>query len=134
MLTALQNRRWDGDFLTLRKLLGAGELGRVHRFESRFERWRPQLGDGWRERTPPAEGGGLLLDLGSHLVDQAVQLFGPVRELYAEVDARHEGAVADDDVFLALEHESDVPHLPGRRTPRRSRPTLPVSSVTRPPS
>jgi len=108
MLTAFQNRRWDGDFLTLRRLLGANELGRVHRFESRFERWRPQLGDGWRERTPAAEGGGLLLDLGSHLVDQAVQLFGPVRELYAEVDARHEGAVADDDVFLALEHESGV--------------------------
>jgi len=108
MLTAFQNRRWDGDFLTLRRLLGANELGRVHRFESRFERWRPQLGDGWRERTPGAEGGGLLLDLGSHLVDQAVQLFGPVRGLYAEVDARHEGAVADDDVFLALEHESGV--------------------------
>ena len=108
MVTALQNRRWDGDFLTVRKLLGTGELGRVHRFESRFERWRPETGDGWRERTPAAKGGGLLLDLGSHLVDQAVQLFGPVSKLYAEVDARREGAVADDDVFLALEHESAV--------------------------
>jgi predicted dehydrogenase len=108
MLTALQNRRWDGDFLTLRALLDADELGRVHRFESRFERWRPEVGDGWRERTPPEEGGGLLLDLGSHLVDQALQLFGPVRGLYAEVEARREGAVADDDVFLALEHESGI--------------------------
>ena len=108
MVTALQNRRWDGDFLTVRKLLDARELGRVHRFESRFERWRPETGDGWRERTPAAKGGGLLLDLGSHLVDQAVQLFGPVSKLYAEVDARREGAVADDDVFLALEHESGV--------------------------
>ena len=108
MVTAFQNRRWDGDFLTLRKLLDTKQLGRVHRFESRFERWRPELGDGWRERIPAAEGGGLLLDLGSHLVDQALQLFGPVRELYAEVDARREGAVADDDVFLALEHESGV--------------------------
>ena len=106
MVTALQNRRWDGDFLTVRKLLDARELGRVHRFESRFERWRPETGDGWRDRTPAAKGGGVLLDLGSHLVDQAVQLFGPVRELYAEVDARREGAVADDDVFIALEHES----------------------------
>ncbi len=106
MVTALQNRRWDGDFLTVRKLLDTRELGRVHRFESRFERWRPETGDGWRERTPAAKGGGVLLDLGSHLVDQAVQLFGPVRELYAEVDARREGAVADDDVFIALEHES----------------------------
>jgi scyllo-inositol 2-dehydrogenase (NADP+) len=108
MVAAFQNRRWDGDFLTLRKLLDANELGRVHRFESRFERWRPQLGDGWRERTPAVDGGGLLLDLGSHLVDQAVQLFGPVRGLYAEVAARREGAVSDDDVFLALEHESGV--------------------------
>jgi len=108
MLTAFQNRRWDGDFLTLRALLEADELGRVHRFESRFERWRPQLGDGWRERIRPEQGGGLLLDLGSHLVDQAMQLFGPVRELHAEVDARREGAVADDDVFLSLEHESGV--------------------------
>jgi predicted dehydrogenase len=108
MLTVFQNRRWDGDFLTLRRLLDANELGRVHRFESRFERWRPEVGDGWRERVPPEQGGGLLLDLGSHLVDQAVQLFGPARGLHAEVDARREGAVADDDVFLALEHESGI--------------------------
>src|SRR5262249_28655723 len=70
--------------------------------------WRPKVADGWRERRPPEDGGGLLLDLGSHLVDQALQLFGPVRGLYAEVDARRPGAVADDDVFLALEHESGV--------------------------
>jgi scyllo-inositol 2-dehydrogenase (NADP+) len=108
MLTVFQNRRWDGDFLTLRRLLDANELGRVHRFESRFERWRPEVGGGWRERIPAEEGGGLLLDLGSHIVDQAVQLFGPVRGLYAELDTRREGAVADDDVFLALEHESGV--------------------------
>src|SRR5262245_52220118 len=55
MLTAFQNRRWDGDFLTLKALLEAGELGRVHRFESRFERWRPEIGDGWRERIPPED-------------------------------------------------------------------------------
>ncbi len=108
MLAAFQNRRWDGDFLTLRKLLDANELGRVHRFESRFERWRPELSGGWRERTPADEGGGLLLDLGSHLVDQALQLFGPVSRLYAELEARREEAVADDDDFLALEHESGV--------------------------
>jgi predicted dehydrogenase len=108
MLTVFQNRRWDGDFLTLRRLLDANDLGRVHRFESRFERWRPELGGGWRERVPPEDGGGLLLDLGSHLVDQALQLFGPVRGLYAELDARREGAVADDDDFLALEHQSGV--------------------------
>jgi predicted dehydrogenase len=108
MLTPFQNRRWDGDFLTLRRLLEADELGRVYRFESRFERWRPELGSGWRERISPEEGGGLLLDLGSHLVDQALQLFGPVSRVYAEIETRREGAVADDDDFLALEHESGV--------------------------
>jgi scyllo-inositol 2-dehydrogenase (NADP+) len=108
LLTVFQNRRWDGDYLTLRRLLAANELGGVHRFESRFERWRPEVSSGWRERVPPEEGGGLLLDLGSHLLDQALQLFGPVRNLCAEIDARREGAVADDDDFLALEHESGV--------------------------
>jgi predicted dehydrogenase len=108
MMTVFQNRRWDGDFLTLRGLLEEGRLGRVHRLESRFERWRPQPGGGWRERAGAEEGGGLLLDLGSHLVDQAIQLFGPVREVYAELDVRRESAQVDDDDFLALEHESGV--------------------------
>jgi predicted dehydrogenase len=108
MLTVFQNRRWDGDFLTLRRLLDGGELGRVHRFESRFERWRPEPGSGWRERAGAEEGGGLLLDLGSHLVDQALQLFGGVSEVYAELDIRRAGAEIDDDDFLALEHESGV--------------------------
>jgi predicted dehydrogenase len=108
LLTVFQNRRWDGDFLTLRRLLDEGRLGRVHRFESRFERWRPQVGSGWRERAGAEEGGGLLLDLGSHLVDQALELFGPVRDVYAELDVRRAGAEVDDDDFLALEHESGV--------------------------
>jgi predicted dehydrogenase len=108
MLSVFQNRRWDGDFLTLRRLLGEGRLGRVHRFESRFERWRPQPGGGWRERAGAKEAGGLLYDLGSHLVDQALQLFGGVRDVYAELDVRREGAEVDDDDFLALEHESGV--------------------------
>ena len=108
MVTVFQNRRWDGDFLTLRRLLAEGRLGRVHRLESRFERWRPQPGRGWREQAGAAEGGGLLYDLGSHLVDQALQLFGPVREVHAELDVRRAGAEVDDDDFLALEHESGV--------------------------
>ena len=77
LLSVFQNRRWDNDFLTLRKLLADGELGDVWRFESRFERWRPQLKGGWRESGDPAEIGGLLYDLGSHVVDQALVLFGP---------------------------------------------------------
>src|SRR4029079_15067481 len=111
-VTVFQNRRWDSEFLTLQRLRDAGELGRLLRFESRFERWRPEVSPGkWREELTPGQGGGTLLDLGSHLVDQAVQLLGPVRRVYAESFHRL-GTPADDDVFLALRHDNDaVSHL-----------------------
>ena len=102
MLTVFQNRRWDGDFLTVRRLMSENALGRVLRFESRFERWRPEVGTDWREKADDA--GGLLFDLGSHLVDQAVQLLGPVQAVYAELEIRRPGAEVDDDDFIALEH------------------------------
>ena len=102
-LTVFQNRRWDPEQLTLRALLAQGELGRVHRFERRWERFRPQPQHRWKEEDPVA--GGLLLDLGSHLVDSAVQLFGPVRRVHAELRAITTPAL--DDVFLALEHAPD---------------------------
>ncbi|MFJ4004132.1 Gfo/Idh/MocA family oxidoreductase [Streptomyces sp. NPDC090023] len=108
LLSVFQNRRWDNDFLTLRKLVADGDLGDVWRFESRFERWRPQLKGGWRESGDPAEIGGLLYDLGSHVVDQALVLFGPVTEVYAEAVVRRDGAETDDDTFLALTHASGV--------------------------
>ncbi|MEV5171996.1 Gfo/Idh/MocA family oxidoreductase [Streptomyces flaveolus] len=108
LLSVFQNRRWDNDFLTLRRLLADGELGDAWRFESRFERWRPQLKGGWRESGDPAEIGGLLYDLGSHVVDQALVLFGPVTEVYAESDVRRPGAETDDDTFIALTHASGV--------------------------
>jgi scyllo-inositol 2-dehydrogenase (NADP+) len=112
LLTVFQNRRWDSDHLTLRRLLDGGHLGEVLRYESRFERWRPAPKAGsWRETLAPEQGGGLLLDLGSHLVDQALTLFGPVSEIYAEVDARRDLA-ADDDDFIALRHASGtISHL-----------------------
>ncbi len=107
--TVFQNRRWDGDFLTVRAIAEAGELGELTRFESRYERFRPQVASGaWRERPDPAEGGGLLLDLGAHLVDQALTLLGPASRVYAELDARRPGARVDDDVFVALEHRGGV--------------------------
>jgi predicted dehydrogenase len=107
MLTVLQNRRWDGDYLTLRRLLAAGALGDVARFESRFERWRPAVSpDAWRERAEPEQAGGLLFDLGSHLIDQAVQAFGPPTHVFAEVERRRPGAKVDDDCFVALRHEN----------------------------
>jgi predicted dehydrogenase len=108
MLTVFQNRRWDGDFLTVRGLLEEGELGEVERFESRFERWRPELSGGWRESAEPVDAGGLLYDLGSHLLDQALCLFGPAALVYAELDRRRPGAQTDDDTFVALTHESGV--------------------------
>ncbi|WP_329495136.1 Gfo/Idh/MocA family oxidoreductase [Kitasatospora herbaricolor] len=108
LLSVFQNRRWDGDFLTARHLVETGALGRVHRFESRFERFRPKPKAGWRELADPAEAGGTLYDLGSHLVDQAVALFGPVESVYAEIDTRRDGAVVDDDSFLALTHHGGV--------------------------
>lgn len=107
-LTVFQNRRWDGDLLTVRRLLEAGELGRVHRFESRFERFRPEPKAGWREAADPAEGGGVLLDLGAHLIDQALLLFGAATHVYAELDTRRGAARVEDDTFVALTHASGV--------------------------
>ncbi|PZG14365.1 Gfo/Idh/MocA family oxidoreductase [Nonomuraea aridisoli] len=106
MLTVFHNRRWDGDFRTVRRLMGEGRLGDVLRLESRFERWRPVPKGGWRESGTPEEVPGLLYDLGSHLVDQALQLLGPVREVYCESDVRRAGVSGDDDTFIALTHES----------------------------
>ncbi|MFE3939135.1 Gfo/Idh/MocA family oxidoreductase, partial [Streptomyces goshikiensis] len=108
LLSVFQNRRWDNDFLTLRALLATGDLGEVRRFESRFEWWRPQLEGGWRESGAPEEIGGLLYDLGSHVVDQALVLFGPAVRVYAETDVRRPGAQTDDDTFIALTHASGV--------------------------
>ncbi|MFK0280442.1 Gfo/Idh/MocA family oxidoreductase [Streptomyces sp. NPDC090499] len=108
LLSVFQNRRWDNDFLTLRSLLDEGALGDPWRFESRFERWRPQPKGGWRESGDPAEIGGLLYDLGSHVVDQALVLFGPATEVYAESVIRRAGAETDDDTFIAVTHANGV--------------------------
>ena len=105
LLSVFQNRRWDGDFLTVRRLLGQRAIGPVLRFESRFDRWRPERRPGaWRELGAPGEAGGLLFDLGSHLIDQAIVLFGHPSSVYAEVDRRRPGVEVDDDTFVALSH------------------------------
>ena len=106
LLTVYQNRRWDGDFLTLRRLLRENMIGPVHRLESRFERWRISAKPGWRESADPEDAGGLLYDLGAHLIDQALVLLGPATQVYAELDRRRPGVVVDDDVFVALTHAS----------------------------
>lgn len=102
------NRRWDGDFRTLRTLLRQGAIGQPTRFESRFERWRPVPRPGWRQLGDPAEAGGILYDLGSHLIDQAIALFGRVTHVYAELDSRTPGAEVDEDAFVALAHSSGM--------------------------
>jgi predicted dehydrogenase len=94
--------------LTVKRLLAEQAFGDVLRFESRLERWRPEPKGGWRERGAPEFAGGLLYDLGTHLIDQALHLFGPVTHVYAELDRRRPGMQVDDDVFLALTHASGV--------------------------
>ena len=109
VLSVFQNRRWDSDFLTVQRVLAEGTLGEVFRFESRFERWAPGPPRAWwRSELPPAEGGGVRLDLGAHLVDQALQLFGAVEEVYAEAFIRRDTGRADDDLAIVLRHTNGV--------------------------
>jgi scyllo-inositol 2-dehydrogenase (NADP+) len=93
-LTAYQERRLDGDFHTLEKLISGGELGRVIRFEETFDRCRPTVRDSWKERAGP--GTGVFFDLGPHLVDHALKLFGPPESLLADIRAEREGSVNND--------------------------------------
>jgi predicted dehydrogenase len=105
LLTVFQNRRWDGDFLTVRELIERGDLGAVDSIETRFERWAT-VGDEWRETAE--EAGGPHRDLGAHLVDQCLQLFGPVDRVFAQIDRRRPGTRVEDSVFLAMEHANGV--------------------------
>lgn len=109
LLSVFQNRRWDNDFLTVRQLIATDLLGPITRFESRFERYRavPRLNT-WREFPAPEEAGGLLYDLGSHLIDQALLLFGKPVRVYAEMEKRRPGALVDDDTFVALKFANSV--------------------------
>jgi scyllo-inositol 2-dehydrogenase (NADP+) len=95
-----QNRRWDGDFLTVQKLLAEGTLGQLHHVEMHWPKYRPQVRRRWRE--DPAEGGGLLNDLGPHLIDQALVLFGEPESVRARLHAFRPGARGDDYFLLEL--------------------------------
>ena len=108
LLTVFQNRRWDGDFLTLQRLLDRGALGTVTRFESRMESYKPNVTKPWKAAAGAAEGGGILFDLGPHLIDQALTLFGPAEPVYAEVAARRSSEGPDDDLFAVLQHACGV--------------------------
>ncbi len=107
LLTTFFNRRWDSDSLTIKKLLMSGELGQPFRFDGRFERFRPERNlASWRENLSPEDGGGLLLDLQSHLISTALDYFGPAQVVSASVRSIRGGA--DDDVTVTLKHDSGV--------------------------
>lgn len=126
-LTVFQNRRWDGDFRTVTRLVQSGALGTVHRFESTFERFGAPKRDQWQGQISPAQGGGILFDLGSHLIDQALTLFGPATLEVAELRAVREGLGSEDDAFVSLRHESGVrSHLTMSRVAAQSGPRFRV--------
>jgi len=100
LLSVFQNRRWDGDFLTLRALIAAEELGDINYFESHFDRFRPQVRDRWREK--PGAGSGLWYDLGPHLIDQALQLFGMPETVEASILTQRAGGETDDYAHVVL--------------------------------
>ncbi len=110
LVSVFQNRRWDADFLTVQRLIEAGVLGRVAEFHSHFDRFRPVVQDRWRERDEP--GGGLWYDLGPHLLDQAVQLFGSPLGIHADIARLRDGAQAADyfDVTLRYPHHRATLH------------------------
>jgi scyllo-inositol 2-dehydrogenase (NADP+) len=103
LLTVYQNRRYDGDFQAILRLVASGALGRIVRFESNYDRFRPQLRPGaWRERAGP--GSGIFFDLAPHLIDHALVLFGLPEALTADIRIEREGAVADDAFDLAFHY------------------------------
>lgn len=106
-----QNRRWDSDFLTLQRLIDEQPIGSVHRFESRIERMRPAPKGTWRESAAPEDLGGVLLDFGAHLVDQALALLGPVEAVWATARSTRFAGTADDDAQISLRHVSGAVSL-----------------------
>jgi predicted dehydrogenase len=117
--TVFQNRRWDADFLTLQALIAAGELGEIVQFESHYDRYRPTLVDRWKEKP----GAGVWQDLGPHLVDQALQLFGLPLAVFADLAGQKDGAPVADYAHVLLRyprlrvilHASQIAHDPSLR-------------------
>jgi len=100
LVSVFQNRRWDSDFLTLQALIERGHLGEIVQYESHFDRFRPLVRDRWREKP----GAGVLLDLGPHLIDQALVLFGRPLAVYADIAIQKDGGVAGDYFHLLLRY------------------------------
>ena len=94
LLSVFHNRRWDSDFLTLKALLNEGTLGEVRYFESHFDRFRPEVRNRWREQK--GAGSGIWYDLGPHVIDQALQLFGAPVAIYVDTAELRPGAQTTD--------------------------------------
>ena len=102
-ISAFFNRRWDSETLTLKRIIRERSLGAIHRFESRFERYKPEIASyGWRDQSDHASGGGWLLDIQTHLVAGALDLFGPAEVGFAAM--RNIRGASDDDVVIVLHH------------------------------
>ena len=121
MLSVFHNRRWDNDFRTVQQLIASGMLGEVNTFESHFDRYRPTVRPRWREQDLP--GSGMLYDLGSHLIDQALVLFGNPDSVQCDMGIQRVGGLADDYFHLTLRygarrvmlHSAMIVHTPGPR-------------------
>jgi len=103
LLSVFQNRRWDNDYLTVERCVRAGTLGRVSTYIARYDRFRPRPAGGWREQDLP--GSGTLYDLGSHLIDQALHLFGLPGTVMADVRAQRPGGAVDDYLHVVLGYQ-----------------------------
>jgi scyllo-inositol 2-dehydrogenase (NADP+) len=106
LLSIYQNRRWDNDFLTIRHLIETGILGDVATYEAHYDRFRPVVRDRWREQAVP--GSGTLYDLGSHLIDQALVLFGVPETVWADIRTQRTGAKTDDYFHIVLGYPERV--------------------------
>lgn len=104
LISVFQNRRFDGDFQTIQKILQEGILGRLVHFESHFDRFRPTITENWREKEVP--GNGITYDLGTHLIDQAYILFGMPKWVSADIRIQRAHAIADDFFDITLGYDS----------------------------
>ena len=109
LLSVFQNRRWDGDFMTLRDVIATGQLGEVKYFESHFDRYRPEVRQRWRELAQ--DGGGILFDLGPHLLDQALCLFGMPNAVTAQCRIMRPKATTIDYVNIVLDYKETIVNL-----------------------
>jgi len=106
LLSVYHNRRWDGDFKTVKKVIDEGLLGKLVDYEAHFDRFKNIIKQGWKEEKTP--GSGMLFDLGSHLIDQALFLFGLPKSIYADIKTQREGAEVEDNYILILNYKNNL--------------------------